>query len=176
MVHMTEDAKWHWAEGNKHALEAAKAILLVNGAAAIATLTFIGNLSYSQRTHSYLYGYFFRRRHRQRDAFCFCLPYSTTLWQCEYEVRAALAYLDIRVIDCDCCAIYLRNCSCGLWIFKSTAAQSLRSPGKKPVTRQSFSRFKDFLHRGPASEEQSLQLTRKSEILYLTNPATILRF
>jgi hypothetical protein len=44
MVHMTEDAKWHWAEGNRYALEAAKAILLVNGAAAIATLTFIGNL------------------------------------------------------------------------------------------------------------------------------------
>jgi hypothetical protein len=44
MVNMTENAKWHWAEGNKYALEAAKAILLVNGAAAIATLTFIGNL------------------------------------------------------------------------------------------------------------------------------------
>jgi hypothetical protein len=44
MVHMTEDAKWHWAEGNKYAVEAAKAILLINGAAAIATLTFIGNL------------------------------------------------------------------------------------------------------------------------------------
>jgi hypothetical protein len=44
MVNMTEDAKWHWAEGNKYALEAAKAILLVNGAAAVATLTFIGNL------------------------------------------------------------------------------------------------------------------------------------
>ena len=44
MVHMTDDAKWHWAEGNKYAVEAAKSILLVNGAAAIATLTFIGNL------------------------------------------------------------------------------------------------------------------------------------
>src|SRR5262249_35072655 len=44
MAHMTEDAKWHWAEGNKYAVEAAKSILLVNGAAAVATLTFIGNL------------------------------------------------------------------------------------------------------------------------------------
>lgn len=41
---MSEDAKWHWAEGNKYAVEAAKSILLVNGAAAVAMLTFIGTL------------------------------------------------------------------------------------------------------------------------------------
>jgi hypothetical protein len=44
MVNLTEQAKWHWGEGNKYAIEAAKSILLVNGVAAVATLTFIGNL------------------------------------------------------------------------------------------------------------------------------------
>jgi hypothetical protein len=41
---ISEDAKWHWGEGNKYVIEAAKGILLVNGAASISTLTFIGNL------------------------------------------------------------------------------------------------------------------------------------
>jgi hypothetical protein len=39
----SETAKWHWAEGNKYALEAAKALLYLNGGAAIAILTFVGN-------------------------------------------------------------------------------------------------------------------------------------
>jgi hypothetical protein len=43
-VEMSDDAKWHWGEGNKYVIEAAKAILLVNGAASISTLTFIGNI------------------------------------------------------------------------------------------------------------------------------------
>jgi hypothetical protein len=38
-----QEQQWHWAEGNKYALEAMKALLLLNGGAAIALLTFIGN-------------------------------------------------------------------------------------------------------------------------------------
>jgi type 1 fimbriae regulatory protein FimB/type 1 fimbriae regulatory protein FimE len=39
----TEEARWHWGEGNKYSLEAMKALLLLNGGGAIALLTFIGN-------------------------------------------------------------------------------------------------------------------------------------
>jgi hypothetical protein len=41
---MSEDAKWHWAEGTKYAIEGAKSILIVNGAASVSVLTFIGNM------------------------------------------------------------------------------------------------------------------------------------
>lgn len=40
---MSDNAKWHWGEGNKYVLEGVKTILLVNGAAAVSMLTFIGN-------------------------------------------------------------------------------------------------------------------------------------
>jgi hypothetical protein len=38
-----EHRQWHWAEGNKYALECVKALLWLNGGAAIALLTFFGN-------------------------------------------------------------------------------------------------------------------------------------
>ncbi len=38
-----EEQRWHWAEGNKYALECVKALLWLNGGAAIALLTFFGN-------------------------------------------------------------------------------------------------------------------------------------
>lgn len=42
---MTEDsAKWHWGEGLKYAKVAIKTLFLLNGAAAISVLTFIGNV------------------------------------------------------------------------------------------------------------------------------------
>jgi len=40
---MSDDQKWHWGEGTKYAIEGAKSVLLINGAAAISILTFIGN-------------------------------------------------------------------------------------------------------------------------------------
>lgn len=40
---MLEEAKWHWAEGIKFAIEATKTLFILNGAAAIAVLTFLGN-------------------------------------------------------------------------------------------------------------------------------------
>lgn len=40
---MTEGAKWHWAEGMKYALEGMKSTFILNGAAAVSILTFIGN-------------------------------------------------------------------------------------------------------------------------------------
>jgi hypothetical protein len=40
---MTPDQQWHWGEGTKYAIEGMKALLLLNGGAAIALLTFIGN-------------------------------------------------------------------------------------------------------------------------------------
>jgi hypothetical protein len=40
-----QDQQWHWAEGNKYALECMKALLWLNGGAAIALLTFFGNRS-----------------------------------------------------------------------------------------------------------------------------------
>jgi hypothetical protein len=42
VIAMNEEAKWHWAEGMKFALEAIKMLFLINGAAAVAMLTFIG--------------------------------------------------------------------------------------------------------------------------------------
>ncbi len=42
-IKMSDEQKWHWAEGTKYVLEGAKSILLINGAAAISVLTFIGN-------------------------------------------------------------------------------------------------------------------------------------
>jgi multisubunit Na+/H+ antiporter MnhC subunit len=41
---MKEEAKFHWAEGIKLATEAIKMIFLLNGAATISVITFIGNL------------------------------------------------------------------------------------------------------------------------------------
>jgi hypothetical protein len=35
-----EEQQWHWKEGNKYALEAMKALLLLNGGGALALLTF----------------------------------------------------------------------------------------------------------------------------------------
>lgn len=40
---MSEQQNWHWEKGIAFALESVKAILLLNGAAAVAVLTFIGN-------------------------------------------------------------------------------------------------------------------------------------
>ena len=40
---ISEDQKWHWAEGTKFAIEAGKALILINGAAAVSILTFLGN-------------------------------------------------------------------------------------------------------------------------------------
>ena len=40
---MTPDEQWHWGEGNKYAMEAMKALLLLNGGGALALLTFFGN-------------------------------------------------------------------------------------------------------------------------------------
>jgi hypothetical protein len=37
-----EEQRWHWAEGNKYALEAMKALLWLNGGAAAALLAFFG--------------------------------------------------------------------------------------------------------------------------------------
>src|SRR5229473_6610114 len=39
---MTPDQQWHWGEGNKFAMEAMKALLLLNGGGALALLTFFG--------------------------------------------------------------------------------------------------------------------------------------
>jgi hypothetical protein len=39
----SQEQQWHWAEGNKYALDCMKALLWLNGGAAIALLTFLGN-------------------------------------------------------------------------------------------------------------------------------------
>jgi len=39
------NSEWHWTEGNKYALEANKALLLINGGAAVALLAFAGNFA-----------------------------------------------------------------------------------------------------------------------------------
>jgi hypothetical protein len=52
---MLEEAKWHWAEGIKFALEATKTLFILNGAAAIAVLTFLGN---TKRTLGHFLGRF----------------------------------------------------------------------------------------------------------------------
>jgi hypothetical protein len=38
-----ESAHWHWEEGNKYVIEGGKSLFWLNGAAAIAMLTFLGN-------------------------------------------------------------------------------------------------------------------------------------
>jgi hypothetical protein len=42
-----DEAKWHWAEGMKFALEGVKLLFVLNGAASVSILTFIGNLKVS---------------------------------------------------------------------------------------------------------------------------------
>ena len=39
---MEEEKKFHWSEGMKYVAEAVKALLLINGAAAVSVLTFLG--------------------------------------------------------------------------------------------------------------------------------------
>ena len=38
----SDQQQWHWQEGNKYAVECMKALLLLNGGAPIALLTFLG--------------------------------------------------------------------------------------------------------------------------------------
>jgi hypothetical protein len=38
-----DQQQWHWGEGNKFAMEAMKALLLLNGGGALALLTFFGS-------------------------------------------------------------------------------------------------------------------------------------
>ena len=40
---MDEETKFHWAEGMKYVLEGIKAIFVLNGAATVSILTFVGN-------------------------------------------------------------------------------------------------------------------------------------
>ena len=40
---MDEETKFQWAEGMKYALEGIKAIFVLNGAATVSILTFVGN-------------------------------------------------------------------------------------------------------------------------------------
>ncbi|MGL4406683.1 MAG: hypothetical protein ACRCT6_13050, partial [Notoacmeibacter sp.] len=40
---MNDDAKYHWSEGMKFASEGIKSLFILNGAAAISILTFLGN-------------------------------------------------------------------------------------------------------------------------------------
>jgi hypothetical protein len=40
---MQDDTKWHWGEGTKFATEVIKTLVLINGAASVSILTFIGN-------------------------------------------------------------------------------------------------------------------------------------
>jgi ABC-type multidrug transport system permease subunit len=40
---MQDEAKWHWGEGFKYAIEAMKTLFIINGAGAVSILTFIGN-------------------------------------------------------------------------------------------------------------------------------------
>ncbi len=44
MASAGDRAKWHWAEGMKFALEGVKLLFLLNGAASISILTFIGHM------------------------------------------------------------------------------------------------------------------------------------
>ncbi len=44
MASTDDQAKWHWAEGIKFALEGVKLLFLLNGAASISILTFIGHM------------------------------------------------------------------------------------------------------------------------------------
>ena len=39
----TPTSEWHWAEGTKYAIEGIKTLLLLNGGAAIALMTFLGH-------------------------------------------------------------------------------------------------------------------------------------
>lgn len=43
-MNSADEAKWHWAEGMKFALEGFKLLFILNGAASISILTFIGNM------------------------------------------------------------------------------------------------------------------------------------
>ena len=40
---MDEETKFHWAEGMKYVQEGIKAIFVLNGAATVSILTFVGN-------------------------------------------------------------------------------------------------------------------------------------
>jgi uncharacterized protein YqgC (DUF456 family) len=42
---MSDDARWHWGEGMKYALEGIKTLFFLNGAASVSILTFIGNMN-----------------------------------------------------------------------------------------------------------------------------------
>jgi hypothetical protein len=41
---VSNQQRWHWEQGIKYAIEGTKALLLLNGGAAVALLAFVGNL------------------------------------------------------------------------------------------------------------------------------------
>lgn len=43
-MNAVDEAKCHWAEGMKFALEGVKLLSILNGAASVSLLTFIGNM------------------------------------------------------------------------------------------------------------------------------------
>ena len=53
-----EKAEFHWSEGMKYVSEALKGSLLLNGAAAVSTLTFLGNFRSSDDQLVYAMVYF----------------------------------------------------------------------------------------------------------------------
>jgi hypothetical protein len=42
-MNSTEEQRWHWEQGVKFAIEGIKALILINGVAAISILTFLGH-------------------------------------------------------------------------------------------------------------------------------------
>lgn len=52
---MDEETKFHWAEGMKYALEGMKSLLILNGAATLSVLTFVGNSKRSEDGNIYLF-------------------------------------------------------------------------------------------------------------------------
>jgi hypothetical protein len=74
----SEEARWHWAEGNKYALEAARALLLLNGASAISILTYLGNVR--PHKHNLLIAIFLLSLGAGSATFIFLLGYIAQLY------------------------------------------------------------------------------------------------
>ena len=122
---MTNSQQNHWAEGNKYATEGIKLLFALNGGAAIAVMTFIGQTN-SRPNHYYWILFFFALGALVSGA-TFWLAYETQLlYGNNMQSKASCWHTATRV-----CAL----CSIGLFILGIITAvcgsSSLDSYGKK---------------------------------------------
>lgn len=129
---MTPNAEWHWEQGNKYAVEGIKTSLLLNGAAAIALMTFADTHSI---TAGVKWAIFLFACGAMGSAFAFLAAYATQLhygnaelagadkdktWKVAQRWNGVAAVLVIASV-----AVFVIGCGIVLWSWPSSHVDAL---------------------------------------------------